>query len=68
MVYASRGASKGEAKKHAERVKDYLIKTYGIAENRVGTVDGGCHEKMAVELHVGPRGLPPPMTFPSVRK
>ena len=68
VVYAGQHASKGEAKARAERAKAYIVKTYGIGESRVGAVDGGCHEKMGVELHIGPHGLPPPMTFPSVRK
>lgn len=66
VVYAGRRAREGEALAYAARAKEYVVTRHGIEKSRVGVVNGGHHEELRVELHIGPHGLPPPSTFPSL--
>jgi len=60
LVYGKRGAPAGEAKTRATRAKDYLVTKLGIDEKRLATIDGGEHERLAVELWITPQGGRPP--------
>ena len=60
MVYGKRGAPAGEAEARAARAKDYLITTRGIVAERLVTIDGGDHDRLAVELWLTPEGGQPP--------
>jgi hypothetical protein len=66
VVYAGRRARIGEARTRATRAKDYLVNVRRIEADRIGIIDGGYHEKLTVELHIGPHGMPPPMINPTV--
>ncbi len=60
LVYGRRGAAAGEAKARGTRAKDYLVTKLGIEESRLVTIDGGEHERLAVELWITPFGAQPP--------
>ena len=60
MVYGKRGARAGEAQARATRAKDYLVAKGGIVAERLVTIDGGDHEKFAIELWITPAGGQPP--------
>ncbi|HEX8135965.1 MAG TPA: hypothetical protein VF544_00100 [Pyrinomonadaceae bacterium] len=60
LVYGRRGAPAGEAKARATRAKDYLVTKLGIEAGRLVTIDGGVHERLAVELWITPFGAQPP--------
>jgi hypothetical protein len=60
MIYGKRGAHADEAQARAARIKDYLITKAGIPAERLVTIDGGDHERFAVELWITPQGARPP--------
>ena len=60
IVYAGPQARSREAGAHAKRAKDYLVKVHRINAARVVTIDGGCRNKVEVELYALPRSMPPP--------
>jgi hypothetical protein len=60
MVYGKRGAPAAEAQTRATRAKDYLVTKGGIVAERLETIDGGDHERLAVELWITPQGARPP--------
>jgi hypothetical protein len=60
MVYGKRGARAGDAQARAARIKDYLITKARIEAERLLTIDGGDHERFAVELWITPQGAQPP--------
>ncbi|HYY58499.1 MAG TPA: hypothetical protein VE842_14295 [Pyrinomonadaceae bacterium] len=60
MVYGKRGALAGEAEARATRAKDYLVTKRAIAAERLVTIDGGDHERFAIELWLTPQGGQPP--------
>lgn len=60
MVYGKRGARAGEAQARAIRAKDYLVTKGGIVAERLVTIDGGDHERFAIELWFTPQGARPP--------
>jgi hypothetical protein len=60
LVYGKRGAPAGEAEARAARAKDYLVTKLGIEAERLLTIDGGVHERLAVELWLTPQGGRPP--------
>ena len=65
VAYGGCLSPRGEARKRAQRAKQYLVSTYGIGNRRVVIIDGGQHESFAIELHVRSRSLPPPRTSSS---
>lgn len=60
LVYGKRGARAGEAQARAARAKDYLVTKGGIVAERLLTIDGGDHERLAIELWIAPQGAQPP--------
>jgi hypothetical protein len=60
LVYGKRGARAGEAEARATRAKDYLVTKGGIVAERLVMIDGGDHERLAIELWIAPHGAPPP--------
>lgn len=60
MVYGKRGARAGEAQARAARATDYLVNKQGIVTERLVTIDGGDHERFAIELWITPKGARPP--------
>lgn len=66
IVYAGGGQAMGEAKKIAERARDYLVKEYDVDPGRIETIDGGFRKNKTVELWVVQAGAAPPVTAPQV--
>ena len=60
IAYGKRGARAGEAQTRADRAKQYLIDKLGIKAERILTIDGGDHVRLAVELWITPQGGRPP--------
>jgi hypothetical protein len=60
MVYGKRGAPAGEAQARASRAKDYLVTKGGIVAERLATINGGDHARLAIELWITPQGGRPP--------
>ena len=66
FVYAGRLHCPGEAQKRLKRVRHHLVKTRGIAADRVILQDGGYREIFTVELFLWPRVSSPPSPVPIV--
>lgn len=66
ITYSGKNADAGEAKRLAERIKSYLVKSRGINPARLITIDGGYREKCTVELYIVPPGVAPPAAAPTV--
>ena len=64
-VYAGKSMRSGDAQTHARRAKDYLIKVRGIEETRIVTINGGCRDRLEVELYALPSSMSPPTPSPS---
>lgn len=60
IVYRTRSDSPAVGRQHADRAKDYMIKTRGIDPRRILTVDGGMTGCLTYELWIVPPGAPPP--------
>jgi hypothetical protein len=54
IVYAGQKTRSGEAQARAKRAKDYLVKARGIDESRIFTINGGCRDRLEVELYALP--------------
>lgn len=68
IVYAGHGQATGEAKKLAERARDYLVKEYDVDPGRIETIDGGFRRNKTVELWVVQAGAAPPVIDSQVIK
>ena len=66
FVYAGRKATVAQAKKHADRARNYLINVRQINPERVKALDGGFQEEFKVQLYVVPDGWTPPSSMPTV--
>ena len=64
IVYAGPRARSGEAQARAKRAKDYLVKARGIEAERIVTIDGGCRDRLEVELYALPSSMSPPTPNP----
>lgn len=64
IVYAGRSARSGEVQAHAKRAKDHLVKVRGIEAARIITIDGGCRDRLEVELYALPAAMSPPTPNP----
>lgn len=64
IVYAERGARLGEANAHAKWAKDYLVNVRSVAATRIITIDGGCRDRLEVELYALPRSMSRPNPNP----
>ena len=64
IAYASENMRSGEAQARAKRAKDYLVKMRGIEATRIVTIDGGCRDRLEVELYALPSSMSPPTPRP----
>ena len=64
IVYAGQGMRSGEAQARAKRAKDYLVKVRRIDAARIGTIYGGCRDRLEVELYALPSSMSPPTPNP----
>jgi hypothetical protein len=64
VVYAGEGARSGDAKAHAKWAKGHLIKVRKITATRIITIDGGCRDRLEVELYALPSSMSPPAPNP----
>jgi hypothetical protein len=60
VAYGGRRAKPGEGQRRATRALDYLVKTRGIDQSRIVTLDGGYRESGTTELWIVPPGATPP--------
>jgi hypothetical protein len=65
IVYAGPRAHPGEAEARAKRAKGYLVRVRGIAAPRIVTIDGGCRDRLEVELYALPSSMSPPTPNPN---
>lgn len=65
IVYAGPRARSGTAQARAKRAKDYLVKVRRIDEGRIVTMDGGCKDRLEVELYAPPNSMSPPTPNPN---
>lgn len=54
IVYGKRGGRAGEAKRRADRVKDYLIYSGRIAKERLASADHCFRPRLEIELWIAP--------------
>jgi len=66
IVYAGKSAPSGDARKLANRSKNYLVRMWGINSARLITLDGGPREAWAIELFLVPPGVTSPAPSPAV--
>jgi hypothetical protein len=66
LAYGGRRGRAGAAQEAAARAKIYLLRTRGIEEDRIITVDAGFKEKLTLELWIVPSGANPPQAEPTV--
>lgn len=64
IVYAGPKTHSGETEARAKRAKDYLVKVRGIDAARIVTIDGGCRDRLEVELYALPSSMSPPTPTP----
>lgn len=64
VTYGKRNGPKDEARRLAERARDYLVEDCGIDESRVEILAGGEREDATVELWVVMKGGTPPTPNP----
>jgi hypothetical protein len=56
VLVISYGPLPGSARRHAARVKSYLVNAHGVIPARVNTLDGGYRSETFVEIWIVPRG------------
>jgi hypothetical protein len=66
IAYAGKRARIAEARKRAERAKNYLASVRRLPLNRIKVTDGGYQEEPAVELYIVPAGVCPPTATPTI--
>jgi hypothetical protein len=66
IAYGGKRARPNEAKKRADRAKQYLVAVRRLPDNRVKVIDGGYREKRDLVLYVVSEGVCPPTPFPTV--
>src|SRR5687767_13285832 len=59
VVYRTRRDLRGLSNRYAQRMKNYLVKTRGLSNERVVTVDGGAASCLTQELWIVPPGATP---------
>lgn len=64
IVYGGQNTCSGEAQARAKRARDYLVKVRGIEAARIVTIDGGCRDRLEVELYAVPKSMSPPTPNP----
>ena len=68
IVYAGQGARSNKARAHAKWAKDYLVNVRSIAATRIITIDGGCRDRLEVELYALPSSMSQPTPNPYCNK
>jgi hypothetical protein len=68
IVYAGQRARSGTAQARAKRARDYLVKVRGLEATRIVTIDGGCRNKLEVELYALPTSTSPPTPNPTCNR
>ncbi len=66
IAYGGKRARPNEARKRADRAKQYLIGVRHFPENQIKVLDGGYREKSELDLYVVFAGVCPPAPFPTV--
>lgn len=66
IAYGGKRARPGEARKRADRAKQYLIAVRHFPDDRIKVIDGGYREKPDLVLYVVSEGVCPPTPFPTV--
>ena len=64
IVYAGPRSRSGQARARAKRARDHLVKVRGIKAERIVTIDGGCRDRLEVELYALPSSMSPPTPNP----
>lgn len=66
IAYGGKRARPDEAKKRAERAKQYLVAVRHLPKDHIKVIDGGYREKRDLELYVVSEGVCPPIAVPTV--
>jgi hypothetical protein len=66
IAYGGKRARPNEARKRAERAKQYLVAVRQFPGDRIKVIDGGYREKRDLELYVVSDGVCLPTPFPTV--
>lgn len=66
IAYGGKHAHREEAKKRAERAKQYLVRVRHFPADHIKIIDGGYREKRDLNLYVVSEGVCPPTPFPTV--
>lgn len=64
IVYAGQQMRSGKAQARAKRAKDYLVKVRGLEKSRIVTINGGCRDRLELELYAVPSAMSPPTPTP----
>ena len=67
IVYAGKNTRSGEPEARAKRAKNYLVRVRGIEATRIVTIDGGCRDRLEVELYALPNSMSPPIPNPNCK-
>lgn len=66
IAYAGKRARPDEAKKRADRAKQYLVAVRHFPDDKIKVIDGGYREKRDLELYVVSERMCPPTPSPTV--
>jgi len=59
----------GEAQARASRLKPYILNAWpGFDAKRIVVINGGYRDSWEAELWIAPKGQPPPIAMPSVKR
>jgi hypothetical protein len=59
IVYRTKRDWPGLSSRYAQRMKNYLVRSRGLGQDRVATVDGGVDDCLVQELWIVPKGSAP---------
>lgn len=68
IAYNGRTSRVGDARKAADKERDYLVGKRSLEANRSVIVDGGYREQLTLELWLVPSGAQPPKPTPTVTR
>lgn len=66
IAYGGKRARPDEARKRADRARQYLIRVRHFPDDHIKVIDGGYCEKRELVLYVVSEGMCPPTPFPTV--
>lgn len=66
IAYGGRRGRASEARRRADRAKEYIVNQRGIEADRIVIIDGGFREEMTIVLYIVPAGAVPPTAAPTV--